>query len=383
MDSLVDKYNLKFLFIGGAPRSGTTLLVNLLDSHPELICFPTEHSTIEKYFWNKENLKEYFLNDFIKKRREGQQTILASKEFLEDYSLKIKREYYKDHLLDIDTSAFQSAYLNFLKTKQIELKEILFALCEGLLHSNSYSKSKLSTAKYIVFKQPYFTDLFAKEVSQILPDCKFINVRRDPIARYASAKKRRLAKSILKNKTYPHINGVNFVRAHSEVDISTFYLSERNKINLGSEIYTIVKYEEIIKNPEKEFLHLFKWLNLSVSPSYKTPTILGNKVLAGSAFVENEGIDKNATDRMKEYFKITSWNERILHKYYLGMGNLNNEGTNFLLAFLSYLLPFKHEPLNHFIYKYIKIYEFFYSKNIITRLEKGVENKKLNISGAI
>jgi hypothetical protein len=45
--------NPTFVFIGGAPRSGTTLLSNLLDGHPEVLVFPKEHSTLERYFWNE------------------------------------------------------------------------------------------------------------------------------------------------------------------------------------------------------------------------------------------------------------------------------------------------------------------------------------------
>ncbi len=100
----------KFLFIGGAPRSGTTLLMNLLDSHPDLLVFPFEHSTIERYFWNKDNIQHYALNEFISKRQEGQQTILANKDFLNQYYQKIKKEYNKDFSLDINPEVFFKTY---------------------------------------------------------------------------------------------------------------------------------------------------------------------------------------------------------------------------------------------------------------------------------
>ena len=88
MDSLVELINSKkFLFIAGAPRSVTTLLANLLDNHPQCLVFPFEHSTIERFYWNHDNL-DYFNKDFIDDRTSGQQSILADKVKIEEYKKK-------------------------------------------------------------------------------------------------------------------------------------------------------------------------------------------------------------------------------------------------------------------------------------------------------
>ncbi len=41
------KFNKRGLFIGGAPKSGTTLLMSLLDNHPQLVVLPEETSYLE------------------------------------------------------------------------------------------------------------------------------------------------------------------------------------------------------------------------------------------------------------------------------------------------------------------------------------------------
>ena len=38
----ISSFNDRGLFVGGCPKSGTTLLLTLLDSHPQLVVFPTE-----------------------------------------------------------------------------------------------------------------------------------------------------------------------------------------------------------------------------------------------------------------------------------------------------------------------------------------------------
>ena len=47
MNEILEKVKkLNILLIGGALRSGTTLLLNQLDGHPEMLCFPMEHKAI-------------------------------------------------------------------------------------------------------------------------------------------------------------------------------------------------------------------------------------------------------------------------------------------------------------------------------------------------
>src|SRR5215469_2339379 len=41
------EFNKRGLFIGGCPKSGTTLVMSLLDSHPELVVLPEETSYLE------------------------------------------------------------------------------------------------------------------------------------------------------------------------------------------------------------------------------------------------------------------------------------------------------------------------------------------------
>jgi len=373
----------KFLFIGGAPRSGTTLLMNLLDSHPDLLVFPFEHSTIERYFWNKDNIQHYALNEFISKRQEGQQTILANKDFLNQYYQKIKKEYNKDFSLDINPEVFFKTYADILKNRKIELKDILSALTYALATANTFAESKYSQSKYFVFKQPYYTDLFAEEVSELLPDAKFIYISRDPFARYSSAKKRRVTISKLNKKIFIHINGTNFVEAHSEVDISAHYIAKKNENRLGNKKYKTLNYEKILEDPDPIFYDLFSWLSVDQSNCYFKPTFLGKPALGGSLFINGEGIDKNAANRRFEYQSITNWNERVLHRYYLTKGGLINEKKpGYLYVLVSYFLPLKHEGFLHFLYRLIFIWHLFGRRDFKNRLPGGVKKRKYFISGA-
>src|SRR5512137_1575478 len=45
----VRAFNRRGLFLGGAPKSGTTLLLSLLDGHPKLVVLPEETHFLEEY----------------------------------------------------------------------------------------------------------------------------------------------------------------------------------------------------------------------------------------------------------------------------------------------------------------------------------------------
>ena len=115
-------------------------------------------------------------------------------------------------------------------------------------------------------------------------------------------------------------------------------------------------------------------------------TLLGKTTIAGSTFIKKEGIDKTASKRETEYKQLTSWNERILHKYYLTKGGLLNEKlTNIFILFIAYILPFKHESFIHYLFKLTRTGRLIYidGKDLRSRLSEGAKRRKYFLSGSI
>jgi hypothetical protein len=375
--------NVKVLFIAGAPRSGTTLLSNLLDSHPDLLCFPMEHGTLERYFWNQNNFDTYAKTSFISSRIEGQQTILFSNELLESYKKKIKTEYGKDFELDVDSGLFNQNYLKYLDDKETTLKNVLLALGFALKSANKYSENK-GTPRYIVFKQPYYTEVFANKVHSLMPDAKFIHILRSPLSRYVSAKKRHADYCASVNRKLSHINRKNYVLGHVELDISSRYLCRENKKLLGLEKYFTVNYEDMVKDSKATIDGISSWLGIAGGFSAQSPTRLGVNSLAGSTLTSSkEGLDKRAIERSDLYQKYTSWSERVLHNYYLSkVGLETKEVPHFLVIFLAAAWPLPNSSYQNLAFQYKEYGGLGVSKeNLEIRLPKLALKGDALISG--
>ena len=62
LDSKVS-LNDKKIFVFGSMKSGTSLLLNLLDGHPELACLPVDAHLLKHYQDNQKSVNEFY--DFI------------------------------------------------------------------------------------------------------------------------------------------------------------------------------------------------------------------------------------------------------------------------------------------------------------------------------
>ena len=378
------KYN--FLFIGGAPRSGTTLVHNLLDDHPNILCFPFEHSTFENFFWHGPN-RNYFENDFIKNRLEGQQSISASQIELDKYSQKILKEYKKVFTIDINPDNFLIGYQNYLKSKEITLQNILAGMAEGLIKGNKYAQDKKEIIKWVVFKQPYYTELLARKINNEIPNAKFIQMNRQPISRYTSAKKRRLTQAQDRGKRLSHINWVSFVEGHCEVGESSYQLGKSNSSLLGGQTYKNIDYEDLVTNPKDVISTCLKWIRLDEHKNMCQVTRLGEPVIAGSLFQSSTTVDSSGVDRSDEFRKITNWSERIVFDHLLYQTSQTRGGVKrpFILILVGSLIPFKKSSFKNYFFQLVLFFRLFYvafDKSLITRLPFGLLSKKLTVSGA-
>jgi len=386
MKEILEKVKkLDLLFIAGAPRSGTTLLLNQFDSHPEFACFPLEHKTIEKYFWNVDGIETYAKGDFINKKGEGQQVILANEDYISQYAERMMKIYGKIFTLDIDTVAFKKNYLYYLEEEGVSLNNMFHALGYALICSNDFTRSKYTTLKYLVFKQPFYTELFAVEVFRLIPNSKFIHVIRDPLSRYISAKTRRLKES--PSNKLNHINRLNYIEGHAIVDISTRVLARDNTKAMGINNYITFSFDEMVSNMEVSFKTIFKKLKVQEVESFKKPTRLGELAMAGSVMAKAKSgeIDHTSKDRNLHYLKGTTWNERKVHAYYLNKSKLFKEKyQSSIFLPIIYLIPCKNSTWKNLLFQYFHWYNIVFrrvpnSKKFILKAKAG----NLSISGNV
>lgn len=303
------------VFICGAPRSGTTLLSNLLDGHSELLVLPNE-THILQYFktYQGEARRIFFLRDYP---------------FTEDVLLYTSRSYQEERnkyltagygdnaawdLSSINGDSFIKTYTNFLQENEFSLETVYKAMAVSLFNScPSFDKGRYP--KSFVEKRPLDNEISAITLKEHFPRARFIHILRDPRTRYASAKRRRIS-SIMGFKFCPHLNGKDFVRAHAEISMLSFALAKRNKTLLGND-YLVIKYEDLTSQPDKVMKAVADFLSLSWEDILLNQTRLGKKAGSVSSFkIALDDVTAINAERMKNYNSLTTGLERRIVNLY-------------------------------------------------------------------
>lgn len=310
----------EFVFVGGAGRSGTSLMYWLFDWHPEIMVFLGEVPVISKYWMNPETQREdYFRNSFLS-AEEGKQARFVDPDALANFNQKMSREFKgfnNPTALDINTELFRKTYLESLdRDKKHLLRRIFEGLGKGLIAgcSKLSTRYELNGTKYFLYKLPFYTELYAQRIASIIPKSKFIHMVRSPKDRYISAKMFQLRQRSSK------VNGVDFCFAHTETWIASRFLAEKNLEALGDEKYRIVYYEKLIADTDKEMRKLAVWLGIRFSDSLLMPTVLGLNAGDNSSF-NNRSRRKiaNFSKRKEDFMRFTSLSERLQFYYLLGI----------------------------------------------------------------
>lgn len=370
------------VFIAGAPRSGTTLLSNLLDNHPELIVFPMEHSTLEHYFWPLSNNDVLFHKEFISNRKYGQQSVLADEARYAKYQAKILSEFGNSFELDVNCDEFYRSYIAYIERYGHHLLDVFRALIYALAKSNEYILSKVEHARYMVFKQPFYTELFAQKTFECIPNSRFIHISRDVTSRYVSAKMRRLKMAKANGyKGLSQINGFDFILGHCMVDLSSEALRMENESIIGNAHQTI-EYDELVTDSYSTLHKVSRSLGISLQAGESIAlTRLGVSAIGGSSFVSSSTIDVSAADRSKQFRANTTVAERgVLSYYLLSAQKKLNIGVRLRFSIMLFL-PWKWSGISSIKYRLKDIRYVWQSLPIEDFIDQAREGK-IEISGA-
>lgn len=244
------------VFICGVHRSGTTLVRDLLDAHPQLSVLPSEGT-----FYTNQETK-------LLQMTENDRAAYLTTEWLRRIANPINQPPY--WLLGRST-AQTSAYVDFARyvmawwqiidhqphTQWPHTAIILaYAACTNNL-----------TAKFWVDKTPT-NERFLERIWQEMPNAKIIHVIREPIATVAS---RRVMEP-----------GVGMSRILHDLEIS--YITALNYGNKNDPHFLLIRYEELCNEPEKSTGRIAEFLGIDNLDILRRTTVAGMPANANSSF---------------------------------------------------------------------------------------------------
>jgi hypothetical protein len=251
------------IFVCGHPKSGTTLLRALLDSHPQLLVYPDE---------------TFFFRGFLP------ETGTLSN----DEKLSLAQRY----LLHFFANQDKEEFTGYAKTCSV-MQQIIEK--EGYRHDGDWLSSTIlafgqvnkqinNQTLFWVEKTPY-NEHFAKMIYKWWPDARCIHVLRDPRDNYAT-----------------------YHRKHSGLTVEEFSWSWCASLKAGLEnqkrfspqAYRILRYEDLVQKPEATIQEITIFLGIQDNENLRMPTTMGKLWEGNSQFGDKfAGISAKPLKRWK------------------------------------------------------------------------------------
>jgi len=248
------------IFICGHPKSGTTLVQGVFDSHPQLIVYPEESYFFRDFlpatkgvgFEEKTKLAERLLFHMFKWNQDSppiSQNGFPDRDYSEIHFPHVRRFMY-DYLPE----KRGSSEADFLSSAVLAFGEV-----SGQLSENT---------QYWVEKTPY-NELYVEKMFSFWPQAKCIHIIRDPRDNYLSYCRKHPEWS-------PEFFSENWIRFAK--------LGLANQRKLGTDRYLIIRYEDLVTEPDNIINSMIDFLSIEFHESLLKPTRAGKSWLGNSMF---------------------------------------------------------------------------------------------------
>ena len=265
------------IFICGHPKSGTSLMRNLLDHHPQLAVYPEE---------------SHFFRNFLP-RAAGlsleQMIALGEEKLLHIFEWNLENP--PDH-----QTGFLDRDYSFISFEEVRRKFGELLRAEGIRHPGDVLWAAAQTFSQVsggqvekqvgwVEKTPS-NEYYAPRIFAWWPEARCIHIVRDPRDNYASYQQKQGSWSA--GKFSAHWNRSTAAGCLNEADY-------------GDDRYWLLRYEDLVTEPEKTLGQICQFLGIEDHPTLRKPTRVGDLWRGNSMFAaEFQGISSAAVGRWKE-----------------------------------------------------------------------------------
>lgn len=313
-------------FIAGIPRSGTTLLLSMLNSVEQNMCIP--EVPIALYLYSSHKNKKRFNNEDAS----GILSLKSKLNYVRD--LKIDKKYFFDETANCNT------YKDFVKTAYLTILE---------------ASKKVEKIENIIDKNPVYT-FYPETILSVFPNAKFILMARNPFANV--------------NSNIESVDSGKQVRSAAFYSLAyNKYAHEISRIHRKySDQSLIIHYEDLVLEPELTMQKICSFLSIDFDVEMLE---FYNKSF--NVKINSAEISESNKDRVKHRFdslskpvntnRIESWKEKlsedaiktissITHKEAQNLGyTIENNKKNYSLNYLKSVL---------FIELYFYLTKYFY-----------------------
>jgi len=247
------------IFICGHPKSGTSLLMTLLDSHPQLVVFPEETGFFRRFIPEAQGLS---WEDQI---RLAETLILHIFQWNQHDPPESQRGFPDRDYSEISYDAVLATFHALMNELAPALPSILSAaiLAYGLV-ARRVGEETTGWAE----KTPY-NEYFADKIFTYWPRSRCIHIIRDPRDNYASYRRK-----------HPDWTPEAFARSW----LTSTRSGWRNARRFGERRYMLMRYEDLVMTTEETLAGVIDFLQIRGDPILRQPTRAGKPWGGNSMF---------------------------------------------------------------------------------------------------
>lgn len=272
------------LLVSGAPRSGTTLIYTLFDSHPEIAWLISEGYFFEYLYDLGPGNTALFLHA-ARGSPEHLVEGLRDREMMPSLHLPYRQDQGTTSKMVVEIPWSEECFWASLRANGSIAPESMRELWNILAQAYVAGLGTSPEARYACLKSPDYGKSAAAAVEHV-PEARAIVIVRDPMKTFESLKRSRDMRGA-KRMTWSRLAG--FV---ADLNAMADRVAAADPQRLRW-----FRYEALVRDPVKIMRELAGWLGISFAQSLVEPTILGKLWPGHSSFAPTEGVSTAPLER--------------------------------------------------------------------------------------